>query len=1253
MSKTHTTTQILTASKFNSHDSTGNCVLEIGPVLFNGTIVTIGGYKVRYNGIIFETTDVVTHDTAGYNYLCVAGIDASPTSTPYTLVTNVKQGICLIERYHDGWITRDNKFKGDFRGLPFTRTSNAAGLMYLACYGPGVCNDGTLVHTPIQLPWDIDAVTGSQAYPGNSDLFFVKGTNPLGTVTGYGCSGHLVIYSESTGPTIEIKNNRLWTTDTIAGAVGACHAIIEKSDTHCNYAYSSGANLYIGECEYGVAAGAPTTYTMSANVAKVDFVTPTTVVVQLADNTFVYGMIMPTTIDPIFSGSSRWFHVDHKNGDFVHIGTDDKLYLNAVEVGSTTHFAFVFDKQIIQVNASGDIIHGGKTSSTGFSMTDVVASRTYSNDLFLMFISGAGISLVSYNVYRGETTYLESLASAESICAVTFSPVAMFYFGSEEVFSDQPVAPGSALSDPPIEIIPSEYSRWRYNRKHFTVSGDRSSYVVFMDSNTSGEISYQVDSVAFGQRREHNVTSLAFDPVIVGADVCDGDYLESVKVVMIGPPMVYHYYTKCLAIDYDGNVKSALLTRTPDDGAFSVGSTYSISGNMLLSGGTMNSMSVYAADSVVYNATINNLDIYIAKNVMFVGCTIGACADHAVAPDTNEYQFIGCTIGGVPANTFQALTDTPMAYVSPGDMLCTNATTDGLEFATVAKQDYTDPVNPVFKFTRQDIVNETGALLPEWDQPAALDIHRHTGDPTGFENRTDSVLTYNPEHSATKGRLTLSGFGANPFYVWHNGIRYKFTDPVVWEHDRTWIIPADETQTFFMYFVESGGVLVPEVSNSFWNLSTAVPVAYVTYNKVIPGSDVPNLGAGFACEERHGMCMDWATHKHLHFTFGAHAESGFALTVAKLPYADADSNKIQIDPGVVADEDIDFDNAGHPAIGNYKLMCRYGVGGYWYWRTLANFPYDISDVSGFACANTYSGGSWDLRSLGHNNWMNVFFFATNAIDTEFQIVCIPGQTIHASLTAATGETVDSLQFGTLPFQEFPPLYRATYQTQNGYDAAAGKAHIVALQRITQSMVNTVATSVANHPSLSGLTLPGQHPATSISYASAEFDYGAGLEPILTCDQVQEALDQVIARFPGNATWAPGAPPTFSNFVTTPTWIRDAGAMQIVSVTADVLGADLNNGDHCHRKLVATLSRAAGGAYTILTQDSEIITEDATFEAARLDPAGLLDGVLSDYVELTVSGTTFSITCGAISLRASLRYSVNMMIHELVAPVPPV
>jgi hypothetical protein len=188
MQKTHTTFQNLVASTFNSHDETGDGVLWLGPVLFDGTVVTIGGYRVRYNGIIVEDSTIVTHDTAGYNYVCLSGIDASPSSAPYSLVTNVKQGICLIEKYKEGWITRKDIFSQDFRGVPYYREVDIAGALW-TCFGPGVMGDGSIIHAPLKFPVTIDAAAGSLSSPGVSDGFFPAQTTVGVSYSAYSCDG--------------------------------------------------------------------------------------------------------------------------------------------------------------------------------------------------------------------------------------------------------------------------------------------------------------------------------------------------------------------------------------------------------------------------------------------------------------------------------------------------------------------------------------------------------------------------------------------------------------------------------------------------------------------------------------------------------------------------------------------------------------------------------------------------------------------------------------------------------------------------------------------------------------------------------------------------------------------------------------------------------------------------------------------------------------------------------------------------------
>lgn len=184
----------------------------------------------------------------------------------------------------------------------------------------------------------------------------------------------------------------------------------------------------------------------------------------------------------------------------------------------------------------------------------------------------------------------------------------------------------------------------------------------------------------------------------------------------------------------------------------------------------------------------------------------------------------------------------------------------------------------------------------------------------------------------------------------------------------------------------------------------------------------------------------------------------------------------------------------------------------------------------------------------------------------------------------------------------------------------------------------------SHTLLTDRSVADQHPDTAVSYAIPTFNYGNGLELVLTCDEVHKALEQLITRFTGDATWV--ILPTFTNYLATPTWVTGILDAQLVSLTVDVLGAALSAGEFSHRKIVATLHRDGAGNYTVLSSDSEIVYEDATFTAARLDPATYLSGI-SDYVEVTETGTAFSITCGAISGIARCRYSINVVINELI------
>lgn len=1238
MRKTHTFTQTLTANTFNAYDSTGDGVLWLGTVLFDGMVASVGGYRVRYNGIIVEDLDLFTQDMTGYKYLCIVGVDASPSSTPYALATNTKQGVCLLEEYSGGWITKGRVFNGDFRGLPFSRSSDSTGTIFYVCYGPGVCNDGTTVHTPVKLPWVLDQVSGSRAQPGVSDIWSVKNTTALGAVTAYGCNGHLVIYSEAVGPSIEIKNNRLYTSDTILAAIGESLSVMETSPTHCVYAYSTAGDLYIGTCEYGVAAAAPVTYSFTTNIAHIDFVTPTTIAIEFADNTFIYGRIMPATIDTIFSGSSRWFYVDKKTGDFVHVGTDDKLYKNTVEIGSTTHFAFIHDGHILQVSAIGEIYHGGKIVNTGYLATNIVANRTTANELFFMFINGAGIDVVSYDVWRGDTTYSNG-ALVGSICASTFADIATLYLGTDEVTYEDSLAPGSALAEPSIEILPSEDSKWRYGKKTFHISGDYASNNLYVRSNTNGVLSYDMGVVYLGVYETMTVADNTKSPIMVGPAVCDCDHLEYVDI-MSGK----NDYVKCLACDYDGEQKSAYITTLPTSPILAAPHNF-ISGNIQISGGSVSTMNVYAADSVVYNMTITDLQVYVAKNVLFIGCTIGAYTDNAVAPNTNEYLFIGCTIGGIPANTFLGLTDTPMAYVNAGDMLVTNAAVNGLEFAIAARQ----TAAGALEFARQDMVD--GVLTPTFDEPASLEIHKSIKDPTGFEDISNCTIAYDP------GTRILSLTFTGDTHIWFNGVRHTFTNG----QSFTWAAHTDDSGCWFFYLQDdgAGGIEAAAPNQVFWDLSLYIPVSYVLYKDT--GDGGPD---GFENEERHGHTWPWSIHRDLHLQRGSWTPGGFEASgyvVDSNAFAD---KQIDIAEGDIVDEDLWTTQAAFAAgVDSYVHFYLVNGGNDWTWTTGNTLA--LPFLSGGSENPQYNAGGAGLTEITDNNrWFNTYIFATNSLNPTYRFVVIIGQQLYTSLSGATGESVGSLSLGShgaFPFQECVALYQVTWR-RGPYSGGATdpNARIAAFTRIIGERVTIAGLASTSHATLTNRDDPGCHPATAISYDNTTSE--------LVDTDAQGAIDELSSGFAKiiNEAEYDSAVPTFDAIEIMPKFLPiddcvfsceiDAIATTISDTCTGVPTAP---GTMSHRRIMATVHVASGApdTYTILAQDTTIFYEDAEFTAVRVDPVIHLGAGATDCIELYTDGGEFGVIVRGIkyivsfigpdSTTASVtRYSITFNINSV-------
>lgn len=407
------------------------------------------------------------------------------------------------------------------------------------------------------------------------------------------------------------------------------------------------------------------------------------------------------------------------------------------------------------------------------------------------------------------------------------------------------------------------------------------------------------------------------------------------------------------------------------------------------------------------------------------------------------------------------------------------------------------PSGTISSTTVQAAINELDGDIVNLNNDITVfnNIITATKEPTGFENRTSSSLLY----EADKRTLTINNIGT--CYYWIKGVRYTLTGPLVSDPH------VDVSGAYFFYF-NAANVLT--VSNQFWSFADHCPIAFVLYDTFVVGDQ------GILCDERHGITMDWATHAHLHFSKGAFVRSGFVIDPNSyvLNSSAINDKKYRIGGGYFVDEDIVLyhDDAPimAPLVANrrYALMYRQGTSGDWTWSANELFPLLWSPTVGDY--NPYynqfvpgAPGSWQLTKITTNNrWFNVFTCVTNSAVAAYKLVNIVGQVLHSSLAAAQEESILSLEWGDVPFQEITPIYQATWR--RGPYGGIGNPNVrpESIQKIVGISITLAGLLASNHPSLAGRDLPNQHPATAISY-----DNSATTGDLFSVD-VQNAIEEI-------------------------------------------------------------------------------------------------------------------------------------------------
>lgn len=326
----------------------------------------------------------------------------------------------------------------------------------------------------------------------------------------------------------------------------------------------------------------------------------------------------------------------------------------------------------------------------------------------------------------------------------------------------------------------------------------------------------------------------------------------------------------------------------------------------------------------------------------------------------------------------------------------------------------------------------------------------------GFPLPYAVILSY----SAANRQITLTPTGAT-FDIWLSGVKVtKIGAQISPAH-------ANTTGDYFIYYDADGAL---QASDTAWAINSAViPVCYVYYNAT--------LVDGIALFELHsaGRNLEW--HESQHFALGTFVRSGLEISGYTLNTDTSAAVTFAIASGMIVDEDIEYTISAIADNGPYTILNRSGA--VWTWTTNNVLPYRYS-VGAYINYNWDNAGSWSLADVSNGNWVNYYLFATTAIDTNKQLLLIPGQVQHASLSSAQAESVSSLSFSDLAIPELAAVWKLTFRAGSAYNGVNGKARLVEVNRLTQSKAQLSGNfNIGSHNSLNGRDAAESHPASAI------------------------------------------------------------------------------------------------------------------------------------------------------------------------------
>ncbi|MHA2402665.1 MAG: hypothetical protein ACXADH_06700 [Candidatus Kariarchaeaceae archaeon] len=360
----------------------------------------------------------------------------------------------------------------------------------------------------------------------------------------------------------------------------------------------------------------------------------------------------------------------------------------------------------------------------------------------------------------------------------------------------------------------------------------------------------------------------------------------------------------------------------------------------------------------------------------------------------------------------------------------------------------------------QRLSNDVARL---WSQVTTGAIFSALNEPTGFLNRTDSVLSF---VGGTR-TFTITPTGAF-FNIWQQGVEYSITaaDSIV--------IP-DTAGVHAIYY--DAGVLTQTAnpSRSTYDdlMVNRVLVGLVYWNATDNAAYV--LG-----DERHGSIMSGRTHEWIHDAIGAVYREGFTLSGYTENVDNDAALNFEITDGEFYDEDIEFDiDDGAPANqyeqqlngGNAELPILYrdDIDGSWKEDAATTLPYKSLGAGRLAYNKDDGDGTFSQVEITDNKFVTMTIIATN--DWQYPIKAIQGQNEYTSKQNALEEgSNEILAFGDLLTPETVVLYRIILNTKNTFGGTK-KAKIVTegVVDFRTSDITGASAAAQDHGTLAGLS----------------------------------------------------------------------------------------------------------------------------------------------------------------------------------------